>query len=149
MSQYYASSSSLREQNMIKANDLNEFGRLLATGDTRLLRFWFGVAALFAGIFFLVGGRAVEEYKLTLIVLPHFVWSFLLTLNGLYLVYGAITKRFNRISLFMEGFLGSITWTTLAVTSMISHGSVGGITVAAFINIYLLLRYPSVKGILQ
>lgn len=120
-----------------------EIKQLLFFGDTKLLRFWFGLMSLFFAVF--MGGSAIDhwEYALTFKLLPPVVWSMLLTINGLALILGVITSRYGYLGLSLEGILGTITWSTIGITSMISQGSLGAVTVAIMVNVYLIIRYPT------
>lgn len=118
------------------------FKFLILFGETRLLRLWFGLLTTFFSLFVLLGASDRWEYQLTFELLPPIVWAIMFVYSGSALVYGAITCRYNKILLFLEGILGSLAWTAFSITSMISQGSPGAITMVALINIYLLIRYP-------
>lgn len=118
---------------------------MLLTGETRLLRFWFGLMGIFFSVFLVSSADDRWEYKLTFAVLPAGVWAATFICNGIALIYGSITSHYNPIAFLFEDILGVLAWTALSITSMISQGSIGGITVAALINIYLLMRYPAWK----
>lgn len=119
---------------------------LLIAGDTRQLRFWFGLTSLSFSVFMSFGAPSHWEYGIAFLVLPPHAWSILLGVSGLALMYGAVTCHFDRLMLALEGVAGSIAWVALAITTMMSQGSIGAVTIAAIINLYLLVRYPSWQG---
>lgn len=120
-----------------------EIRQILLFGDTKLLRFWLGLMSLFFAVF--MGGSAGDhwEYFLTFKLLPPSIWSALLTINGAALIIGVITGRYGYFGLCMEGILGTVTWSVIGITSMISQGSLGTVTVAILVNVYLIIRYPT------
>ena len=119
---------------------------LLIAGDTRMLRFWFGLTSIAFAAFISFGAPSHWEYGIAFMVLPHYVWSALLLVSGAALVYGAVTCHFDRLMLVLEGFIGAATWSALSITTMIAQGTIGAVTIAALINLYLLLRYPTWAG---
>ena len=113
---------------------------LLIAGDTRQLRFWFGLTGIAYALFLSFAAPSHWEYGLAFQVLPPHAWSIMFSVSGLALVYGAVTCRYDRLMLTLEGVLGSIAWTALSITTMMSQGTIGAVTVAALINLNLLLR---------
>lgn len=123
---------------------MNNLRELLLIGPTQMLRLWFGLTACFFAIFITSNAAASDnEYTLSFQVMPQLLWAFLLVINGTALVYGSITSRYGKLGLLLEGILGTLLWTALGITSMISQGSLGGITIAIAISAYLLIRYPT------
>ena len=124
---------------------MDQLRDLLLISETRLLRFWFGLFGLAFAVFLMTAADDHWEYRITFAMAPAGFWVAALAINGLAMVYGAVTRNYSPFAFIMEDVLGVLTWTSLSITSMISQGTIGGVTVAALINIYLLMRYPAWK----
>lgn len=122
---------------------MNNLQRLLLTGSTSLLRFWFGLTAIGYAVFLLRVPADHYEYAVTMQVASRYVWVALFILVGCATVYGAVTSKYSKATLVVEGFLGVAVWTAVGISSSISQGSIGAVTIAAVISIYLLIRYPT------
>lgn len=122
---------------------MSNLSKLLLTDQTQLLRFWFGLASVFFGLF-LIGSNVHDtmEYVITIAIAPPSAWASMFFISGSALIYGAITSKYSRLQMFLEGILGTFAWVSVSITGMISQGTVGAVTIAAAISIFLLIRYP-------
>ncbi len=117
--------------------------RLLLTGDTAVLRFWFGFAAIGYAAFALGGMNGHYEYSVTMQVMSKWAWATVFSIVGCVTIYSAVTSKYNRCTLIFEGFLGVGVWTAMSISSAISQGSIGAVTIAAVVSVFLLVRYPT------
>lgn len=122
---------------------LNELKILLLIGPTQMLRLWFGLMTCLFAFFISSRTASVElEFSLTFELLPQLAWSALLVLVGSTLIYGAVTSRYSKLGLALEGILGTAVWAAIGITGMISQGSLGAVTIGILLNMFLLIRYP-------
>ena len=122
---------------------MNGLQRLLLTGSTALLRFWFGFAAIGYGFFLATAASDHFEYRVTMLVMNRYLWMVLFCIVGVTGIYGAITSKYSKATLVVEGFLGTALWTAVSISSAMSQGSIGAVTIAGVISIFLLVRYPA------
>lgn len=119
---------------------------ILLKSETSAIRFWFGLATIFFGIFLLANPQSQWEYVITYIILPHWVWGIGFLMTGSAMLYGSLASKLSTLSMFFEGILGTILWVGVAVSSMMSQGSPGAVTIAALMSVWLAIRYPSWSG---
>lgn len=122
------------------------FAYLMLYGETRLLRFFFGISTLLFSLFMIAGAPSQWEYSLTIRLLDPNVWACMFFISGLALIYGAVTCRYSKVSLLIESILSTASWTAVGITSMISQGTVGAIAAPILISLFLLIRYPTWQG---
>lgn len=131
---------------MIKPEELNEFGTLLAKGDARLLRFWFGVCTALFGAFFATGTHTSDEYKLLFELLNGTYVGCALATVGILTCGSAIHGEFTYSGMAVECFIGPFLWLIVAVLTMVGQGGLGGVTGAAVVSCYLVFRFPHREG---
>lgn len=123
---------------------MNHFKELMLVGSTQMLRLWFGITACFFAIFITSESALTNpEYALGFAIVPQVYWAIAFMVNGAVLIYGAITSKYSKIGLILEGILGTALWAAVGITVMISQGSLGAVTIATFLSVYLLIRYPT------
>lgn len=130
--------------NMVKVNSV---GYILLRGETAAVRFWFGLTTIFFGLFMTTNSAAQWEYLISFIMLPHWAWGIGFITSGLAVFHGAVTSRCSKLSMFLEAILGTVLWVSIAVSSMMSQGSPGAVTIAALMSVWLLIRYPAWKSL--
>ncbi len=118
-------------------------GYILLQSETSAVRFWFGLTTFFFGIFFASNSAAQWEYAITFIVMPHWMWGIGFMMSGAAVFRGAITRKYSILTMFFESILGTALWVGVAISSMMSQGSPGAVTIAALMSIWLLIRYPT------
>ncbi len=123
-----------------------ELREILAHESTRALRLALGAGAVLFGMFLMLGAVNHFEYAVTFSVMPAWAWGGLFVVHGVALVTGALSKQYSLGHLFFEGFLGSLLWLFVAITSMMSQGSPGAITICPIVCGWLVVRYPSWKN---
>jgi hypothetical protein len=111
--------------------------------ETLALRFWFGLVSIGFAAFLLFEAVSHWEYAVSFSFMPHWAWATLFAINGAALLLGAITKRYSKVHLLVEGGLGVFLWVAMGITSMISQGTPGAITMSMFISVWLCIRYPT------
>lgn len=119
---------------------------ILFKSETSAIRFWFGLATIFFGIFLLLHPESQWEYVITYIILPHWVWGIGFLMTGSAMFYGSMASKISSTSMFFEGILGTILWAGMAVSTMMSQGSPGAVTIAALMSVWLAIRYPTWSG---
>lgn len=123
---------------------MSDLQRLLLTGSTALLRFWFGLGAVFYGWFMLVAATPDNPtYRLPLAMMHGSVWFALFDLVGFATMWGAVTSSYSKGTMVVEGFISVAVWTALSIATAISQGSISAVSVAGLISIYLSVRYPA------
>lgn len=122
------------------------FAYLMLYGETRLLRFFFGVSTVLFSAFMLIGAPSQWEYSLTIRLLSPDIWAAFFIISGVSLIYGAVTCRYSKLSLVFESILSTASWTAVGITSMISQGTIGAIAAPILISLFLLIRYPTWQG---
>lgn len=73
------------------------------------------------------------------------VWASAFMVNGISLMFGAITNRPSLTGFVLEGWLGLFTWGTMGLATALSQGVPGPTFFAAFIAIWIFVRYPRWK----
>ena len=115
---------------------------LLLTGSTALLRFWFGLMGLGFAIFLVCAAEGHWEYSLMFKWAPAWLWAAAFVANGMAMIHGAYTGYYDRTHFVFECVVGLAAWSGMAIMATISQGSIGGLTVAGLLNLYLFVRYP-------
>ncbi len=72
-----------------------------------------------------------------------YLWALLFVLVGCVTIYGAVTCRYSKATLVVEGLLGVALWSAVSISSSISQGSIGAVTIAGVVSVFLLVRYPA------
>lgn len=121
---------------------MNDLKELLADESDRLLRFWFGAAAIGYGFFLATAAGNHFEYRVTMLIMNRYLWLALFLLVGCTTIYAAVKKNYSKATLVIEGYVGAALWVAVSISSGISQGSIGAVTIAGIISIYLLVRYP-------
>lgn len=116
---------------------------ILLQSETVAVRFWFGLVSIFYSLF--LSAEAVNhwEYTITFDLMPAWMWSCLLAFNGISYIRSSLTNKYGINSMLMEGILGTLLWVSLSITSMMSQGTPGAVTVAGALSVWLLIRYPT------
>lgn len=112
--------------------------------ETVAVRAFFGIMSLLYGIF-IPQTEGQFEYAVALQWFPAWLWSAAMVTNGLAIFVGVLTQRYNLVLLLLEGALGMAAWLTLGVATSISQGVPGPTFAAAFVAIWIFVRYPSWK----
>jgi len=115
---------------------------LLLTGSTALLRFWFGLMGLGFACFLFLVADGHWEYAMMFKWAPSWLWAVTFTASSLVTIHGAYTSVHDRLHFFFECVIGLCAWSGMAIMATISQGSIGGLTVAGLLNLYLFVRYP-------
>ena len=119
---------------------------ILLQSETTAVRFWFGLTSLFFGLFMWTHPEAKWEYLVTYIIMPHWMWGIGFMVSGAAVLIGAVTKKYSWTSMFFEAILGTVLWVSVSVSSMMSQGSPGAVTIAGLMSMWLLVRYPTWNG---
>lgn len=120
--------------------------QILLYDQTSNTRLWFGITSLFFGLFMYYSKTAhnsVSEYALMLKFAPDWAWAICFVVNGLSLVYGAITEKFNTVLLVLEGALGAVVWVASAYCVVVTQGGIGAQFAGAVIASWIYFRYPT------
>lgn len=116
--------------------------------QTTAVRFWFALASLGFGSFFMFSETVhspLSEYKLMLQLAADWVWALCFTVNGLSLLYGILGKTYNRVLVVLEGLLGTVVWVASASAVVITQHAIGAHVVGGLIAFWILIRYPTHK----
>jgi hypothetical protein len=109
-------------------------------------RLFFGLATFFFGIFFLTA-RSLEfysnEYTFMFSLAPAWLWGIGFMLNGSALIVGAVTNKYSKIQLFLEGVLGVVVWIGSAYAVVVTQRAVGAHVIAGLIAFWIYIRYPT------
>ncbi len=114
--------------------------------ETTAARFWFGLLSLGYASFLVFSEYAHHpgsSYVLMFKIAAEWVWATAFILNGLALLYGSFTRKYNTFLLLLEGVLGVAVWSAAAAATTIEQGAPGGTTVGALIALWVLVRYPT------
>lgn len=122
---------------------VNPIAYILLQAETIAVRFWFGLTSIFFGIFMASDPVSKWEYTITFAAMPYWLWGIGFIISGAAIIRGAYTSKYSYASMFIESVLGTILWVGVAVSSMMSQGTPGAITIAALMSIWLLVRYPN------
>lgn len=120
------------------------FIRLILSGETALLRFWFSLASLgFATWILFDESYPVIHYN-TLNIASVNVQVTLFLVHGLATLYGVLYRRYSTTLLILEGLVGVFLWSGLGLAEAIQQGSPGPMLIAGGgISLFLLIRYPT------
>lgn len=119
----------------------NQVCWLVIKSQTIVWRFWLGILSLCLAFYFLTG--IVVSDSLLLKLAPPIFWAACYFLNGCGILYGIFLQKYNTYLLFIEGYLGTVIWTSTAI-AMFNHPQVSTIIlVGAILSFWLLVRYPS------
>jgi len=116
---------------------------ILLHEDTTLMRFCLGMVSLAMGLSILIDENWVYFHENMLRIASQPATAGMFGVYGVALLYGAITSKFNRFLLFVEGMLGVFVWTAFAWADSVDHGTITPITVGAAMAFLLLVRYPT------
>ena len=119
---------------------------VLTKSQTTSTRFWFGMAGIGFGSFLMFSPavtNGVSEYAMMMKLAPSYVWSLAFSINGLALLYGVFSQTYSKTLVIFEGLLGTMAWTTTAVTIVISQHTLGATVAGAAVAFWLLVRYPT------
>lgn len=116
---------------------------ILLHEDTTLLRFFLGLVSLAMCGWILLDDTFHIFHENMLRIASQGATATMFGIYGLALLYGAITCRFNRFLLFIEGMLGVFIWTAFAWADWIDHGEPTPVIVGACMAFLLLVRYPT------
>jgi hypothetical protein len=116
---------------------------ILLHEDTTLLRFFLGLVSMSMGLFVYLDPDWIYFHENMTRVATQGSTSAMFWIYGTALLYGAITSKFNRFLLFVEGMLGVFVWTAYAWADWIDHGTATPISVGAAMAFLLLVRYPT------
>lgn len=109
-------------------------------------RLFFGLTTLFFGFFFLSASTIddyVNEYLFMLSLAPAWLWGVGFCVNGTALLYGAITNKYSKIQLFLEGVLGVVVWIGSAYAVVVTQRALGAHVIAGLIAFWIYIRYPT------
>jgi len=116
--------------------------------DTVMVRFWFSIAAICAAL-----DQAVDTIEAKDLIMqslgPHLMWALLFAINASALMYGVITHKFNKVLLVAEGVLGAALWIAMAMAHIIVAGTCDVTAANALVAVWLLIRYPTHRKILN
>lgn len=116
---------------------------LLLTGETALLRLWFGIASLAFGIWISFDPNFSEGHTVAIAMATLEAQIVMFFVHGCAMIYGAITSKFSRIQLFLECFLGIFLWVGLGLAEMVQQQAPGPMIAGGGIALFLLIRYPT------
>lgn len=116
---------------------------ILLQSETAAVRFWFGLTTIFFGLFMVSNSASQWEYLITFYIMPYWAWGIGFIVSGCSILRGAITGRYSFKTMLLESVLGTILWVSVAVSSMMSQGSPGAVTIAGLMSLWLLVRYPT------
>jgi len=81
-------------------------------------------------------------YQLAVEWVNPWIWAIAFMTNGIALVYGAISNKPSLTGFILEGWLGLASWGTMGVATSLSQGIPGPTFCAAFIAVWIFVRYP-------
>jgi len=119
---------------------------LLWYSSTTATRMWFGVTSILFGVFMHYSSIVDpdhDEYSIMLLLAHENVWCAGFIVHGLALLYGVVTKQYNKLLLLLEGVLGAALWITAAVAMAEAQGSLGASAAGALISAWICVRYPT------
>jgi hypothetical protein len=122
---------------------VNRIIYILLHEDTTLLRFMLGLVSLAMSSFVFLDEDWIYFHENMTRIASQNATAGMFLLYGAALLYGAITSKFNRFLLFIEGMLGVFVWSAYAWADWIDHSNMTPMTVGAAMAFLLLVRYPT------
>jgi TRAP-type uncharacterized transport system fused permease subunit len=116
---------------------------ILLHEDTTLLRFMLGMVSLSMSAFVFFDPDWIYFHENMTRIASQNNTAVMFGIYGVALLYGAITSKFNRFLLFIEGMLGVFVWSAYAWADCIDHSGMTPMTVGAMMAFLLLVRYPT------
>ena len=115
---------------------------LLLEAETAPTRLWLSLSGLLMASDVLVSSGQ-PEYKSLVILMPGAVWAALFITHGVSLMYGVLTRKYNKVLLVLEGILGTALWSSSAVIMFFFQGGPDATLAGACAAFWLLIRYPT------
>jgi hypothetical protein len=122
---------------------VSRFTYILLHEDTTLVRLFFGLGALLMALTIGMDEDFKYFHENSLRIAPQWGTALMFFLHGTALVYGAITSKFNRWLLILEGMVGTFVWSAMAYTDFLDHGGITPVFIGACMAFLLLVRYPT------
>lgn len=116
---------------------------ILLHEDTTLLRFFLGIVSVAMGWSIAFDENWIYFHESMTRIASQGATALMFAIYGIALLYGAITSKFNRFLLFIEGMLGVFVWTAYAWADWKDHSGMTPVAVAAVMAFLLLVRYPT------
>ncbi len=119
---------------------------VLIYSQTTAVRYWFAFASIGFACFICHSNTInndAPEHLLMLSVARYEMWVVAFTIHGLALLYGVLTRTFNKKLLLLEGVLGIALWAVAAASVIFATGSFGGPVAGAMVQFWILTRYPT------
>ena len=121
--------------------------RLLLTGKTDLLRFFFALCSFGFSFWVAFDPSYPLQHQEAIAVAPAHAQIILFTIHGFSLLYGVLTCRYSIALLFTEGVLGVFLWCGIGIAEWHQQGVPGPMFMAGLIALFLLIRYPTHYGV--
>ena len=115
---------------------------MLLLGETRQVRFWFSIVSFAFGIE-TFSPTFVEGNPLLMLLASDEVWRLAFFVHATAVMYGVITKQYNRWLLILEGMLGTAIYVSLGLADILFWQHPSPTLFCSLVAMYLLIRYPT------